>query len=82
MIEFHAFITTCLDYCIALYAGIIQRFLDQLQLVQNAAAWLLTDTKKYEHITPVLVSLHLLPVRFWIDFKIKLKLNLHFFICF
>ncbi len=39
-------------------------------MVQNAAARLLTGTRKREHITPILASLHWLPVRFRIDFKI------------
>ena len=38
--------------------------------MQNAAARLFTGTKKREHITPVLASLHWLPVRFTIVFKI------------
>jgi hypothetical protein len=33
---------------------------------------LYTKTKKYEHITPVLKSLHWLPVHLWIKFKILL----------
>ncbi|XDV47523.1 hypothetical protein PO909_017128, partial [Leuciscus waleckii] len=41
-----------------------------LQLVQNAAARLLTCTKKRERNTPVLVSLHWFPVKFRIDFKV------------
>ncbi|XP_067221749.1 guanine nucleotide-binding protein G(o) subunit alpha-like [Chanodichthys erythropterus] len=38
----------------------------------NSAARLLTGTKKREHITPILASLHWLPVRFRIGFKILL----------
>ncbi len=68
----HAFITSRLDYCNSLYVGLDQSSLQRLQLVQNAAAQLLTGTKKYEHITPVLASLHWLPVRFRIEFKILL----------
>ena len=41
-------------------------------MVQNAAARLLTGTKKRDHITPVLASLHWLPVRFRINFKMLL----------
>ena len=44
--------------------------MSRLQLVQNSAARLLTGTKKRDHITPVLISLHWLPVRFRVDFKI------------
>ena len=40
-----------------------------MQLVQNAAARLLTGTRKYDHI---LASLHWLPIHFRINFKILL----------
>ena len=43
-----------------------------VQLIQNAAARLLTRTKKRDHITPILKSLHWLPVHFRIDFKVLL----------
>lgn len=65
----HAFVTTRLDYCNALYMGISKKSLARLQLVQNAAARLLTGSRKREHITPILASLHWLPVHFRIDFK-------------
>ena len=41
-------------------------------MVQNAAARLLTGTKKYDHVTPILASLHWLPIHFRIQFKILL----------
>ncbi len=66
----HAFISSRLDYCNVLYVGISQASINCLQLVQNAAACLLTNTPRREHITPVLYSLHWLPVHFRIDFKI------------
>ena len=68
----HALITSRLDYCNALYAGITSASLSRLQLVQNAAARLLTGTRRREHITPVLASLHWLPVKFRINFKMLL----------
>ena len=68
----HAFITTRLDYCNALYLGVSQSGLQRLQLVQNAAARLLTGTRRRDHITPVLSTLHWLPVRFRITFKVLL----------
>ena len=43
--------------------------LSRLQLVQNAAFRLLTNTNRRVHITPVLNSLHWLPVLYRIDFK-------------
>ena len=42
----------------------------RLQRVQNTAARLITRTRKREHITPVLCSLHWLPVRYRPQYKI------------
>ena len=61
-----------MDYCNSLYMGICQSTLSRLQLVQNAAARLLTGTKKRGSITPVLASLHWLPVKYRIDLKVLL----------
>ncbi len=66
----HALTLSRLDYCNSLYLGISHSVLSRLQLVQNSAARLLTRTRKWEHITPVLASLHWLPVRYRIDFKV------------
>ncbi len=71
-IVIHAFITSRLDYCNSLYVGLPQSSLSRLQMVQNAAARLLNSTKKHDHISPVLASLHWLPVFFRIQFKILL----------
>ncbi|KAI2646385.1 hypothetical protein H4Q32_025467 [Labeo rohita] len=68
----HAFITSHLDYCNALYVGISQSLIWKLQMVQNAAARLLTGVKKRERITPVLERLHWLPVKQRIHYKVLL----------
>ena len=68
----HAFITSRLDYCNSILYGVNSYLLDKLQHVQNAAARLITRTRKYDHITPVLRNLHWLPIRKRIDFKILL----------
>ncbi len=52
--------------------GINQASLNRLEMVQNAAARLLTGMCKIEHITLVLISLHWLPIRYIIDFKVLL----------
>ena len=68
----HAFVTNHLDYCNSLFSGLPITSLNRLQLIQNTAARVLTKTRKFDHITPVLASLHWLPVAFRIDFKITL----------
>jgi hypothetical protein len=47
-----------------------KKVIGQLQKIQNATAWVLTKTRRREHITPVLRSLHWLPVSFRVHFKI------------
>ncbi len=64
----HAFMTSRLDYCNALLGGCSARLINKLQMVQNAAARVLTRTRKYEHISPVLSTLHWLPTKHRIDF--------------
>ena len=68
----HAFISSRVDYCNGLLTGLPKKTIKQLQLIQNAAATLLSRTKRTEHITPVLKSLHWLPVSYRIDFKVLL----------
>jgi len=53
----HSFISTRLDYCNSVLYDIADNQLQRLQSVQNAAARLVTGTRRTEHITPVLQSL-------------------------
>ncbi len=66
----HAFMTSRLDYCNALLGGCPASSINKLQIVQNAAARVLTRSRKYDHITPILQSLHWLPIKFPISYKI------------
>jgi len=64
------FISNRLDYCNSLLYGISDTQLQCLRLVQDAAARLVTGTRHSERITPVLRSLHWLPVLQRITFKV------------
>ncbi len=68
----NAFMTSRLDYCNALLGGGPASSINKLQIVQNAAARVLTRSRKYDHITPILQSLHWLPIKFRISYKILL----------
>lgn len=59
-----------MDYYNGLLTSLPKKTIRQLQLIQSAAARILTPSKKSELITPVLGSLHRLPVTFRIDFKV------------
>ncbi len=68
----HAFMTSRLDYCNALLGGCPASSINKLQVVQNAEARVLTRSRKYDHITPILQSLHWLPIKYRISYKILL----------
>jgi len=68
----HAFVTSRLDYCNSLLYGISNSLITKLQHVLNAAARIVTRTKMCNHITPVLKSLHWLPLAQRCIFKIAL----------
>ena len=68
----HAFVTSKLDNMNCLLYGSPQWQLDKLQRVLNSAARIITHTKKSEHISPVLMDLHWLPICQRINYKILL----------
>ena len=65
-----AFIIGCIDYCNSLLYGLPATHINKLCQVQNAAARLICSILCFSHVTPVLYSLHWLPVQFRTDFKI------------
>jgi len=64
------FVSCRLDYCNSLFFGISEGLMNRLQSVQNAAARLVTGTRRSDHISPVLRQLHWLPVRQRVHFKV------------
>jgi hypothetical protein len=65
----NALVSCRLDYCNSLFTGLSQKDLHKLQCIQNSLARIVTRSSKYCHITPVLKTLHWLPVRFRCEFK-------------
>ena len=68
----HAFVSSRLDYCNSLLYGVSDELLQKLQVIQNAAARVVTGVRKFDHITPVLRELHWLPVRQRNRFKLAM----------
>ena len=68
----NSLVVSCLDYCNSLYFGIAERLLNQLQLIQNAAAKAVTGKYKYDHLGEDLNDLHWLQIKKRVLFKISL----------
>jgi len=68
----HSLVSSRIDYANALLANTPKCELRKLELVFNTAARIITRTPKVAHITPVLQSLHWLPISERIDYKIAL----------
>ena len=66
-----AFIFSKLDYCNSLLAGLPKHLIHRLQRIQNNSAHLVCKSSKFEHVSPLLHSLHWLPVSDRIDYKIS-----------
>jgi len=67
----HAFVSSRRD-CNALLIGIPSKKTKQLLYIQNCASRILMGVRKYHHITPILKSLHWLPVQYRIEYKVSL----------
>ena len=66
----NSFIHSRVDYCNSLFYGLTNYSIHRLQKVQNIAARIVIRSVHSSYITPVLKSLHWLPVNYRINFKI------------
>ena len=66
----NAFIHSRIDYCNSLFYGLPKYSINRLKKIQNSVARIVTRTSRSSHITPVLKSLHWLPVQYRINFKL------------
>ena len=68
----HVLVLSRLDHCNSLLYGLPDYPIQRLQYVMNAAAKVITCEQKLDHVTPLLIELHWLPVRQRIIFKISM----------
>ena len=66
----HAFVTTRLDYLNSLLYGMPDYIIKRLQRLLNAAARIITNLGKYDHITDAMKQLHWLPIESRIQYKV------------
>ena len=66
----NALVGSKIDYCNALYYGINDKQMQRLQRVQNTLCRIVTHTHRFSSITGPLMSLHWLPVRVRVQFKL------------
>ena len=66
-----AFVLPKLDYCNSLFYGSPMHMLEGPQKAQNSAARLIFQCRKQNHISPLLMYLHRLPINVSIEYKLS-----------
>ena len=68
-------ISSSLAYCNATLSGLPSKTLNRLQYVQHSATKVLTCTKPWQQVTPILMQLNCIPVKSCISYKVVLLLT-------
>src|SRR5215475_8810577 len=76
----NSLVSSKLDFCNSLYADLPMSTIRPLQVVQNSLARAVYSSRKFDHVSPLLRSLHWLPISQRISYKIALLTfkTLHF----
>jgi len=59
----YAFISSRIDYYNSTFTDISGQLLQRLQAIQSAAAHLITEARRSQHVTPILHQLHWFSIR-------------------
>ena len=65
----NALVSSRLDYCNTLFCSLLSKNITRLQKIQNCLAHFVSDASRFSHVSPILKSLHWLPVKQRIIFK-------------
>ena len=65
----HALVISCIDCCNSFLNGLSATLIGKLQRVQNSCVRAIMIRSKRDHVTPMLLELHWLPVKCSITFK-------------
>ena len=68
----NALVGSKIDYCNSLYYGITNKQMQRLQGIQNTLCRIVTRTHRFSSVTGPLMSLHWLPVKYRVQFKVCL----------
>ena len=74
----NALVSSRLDYCNSLFRGLSCNDLKKLQCVQNSLSRIVSNSSWFSHVTPVLKSLHWLPIKYRSIYKTLTIIYKHF----
>ncbi len=66
----HTLISSKLDYWNSLLDGLPKSNILKYHHNMNSMACMISGCSKFDHVNPVLVDLHWLPIEYWVNFKL------------